>query len=378
MLGKLLVLAAVCVLVPAVAAARSASGHTAAQDLAWFNAQRAANGIPAGIVENGEWSADCDKHVAYLEQVGNGLTHEEDPSSPYYTDDGEWGGTHSVLATGTWRADANPWETAPIHLAQMMSPQLAEMGVADRDGYVCATTWPGMDRPLPDTTSVVTYPGDGTTIYPSETAAESPFTPEDIVGLKGETGTNLYVYEWGPVLGDYAAAARTGIASASLTGPDGPVEVKWVDGTTAQIGPYLPNASGILMPVKPLAGGATYTASVQFSDGTAHTWSFTTGKPSSGQGVQPVGKGGGSGSTRLAPNSVVIRFLGNLHILVSSRGPLKKVTVSYRHRPVAVRAGRPTASSWLGTSRRPLARGTSVCATSGGRGFKTVRACKAF
>jgi hypothetical protein len=346
------------------AAATRAQGNTAAQDIAWFNAQRDANGIPAGIVENPEWSADCDKHITYMLK-NNVFGHEEDPSKPFYTDEGNWAGTHSVLSMGdSWGASYNPWETAPIHLAQLMDPQLAEMGVADRNGYVCATTWPGMERTPPDTTTVVTYPGDNTTTYASEDAAESPFTPEDIVGLKGATGPNLYVYEWGPVLNDYWTAAQVSVSTATLTGPEGSVPVKWVDHTTDQIGDYLPEASGILMPVHPLRAGATYQASVQFSDGTQYSWTI---------------------KTNLLANHIQIRGQGGCtiqghqfggYVEVSSDAPNLTVTATWHGRPVNLKlAGSRTFKRAFGAQVR---RGTRVCAASGGgtSGYQPAHACK--
>src|SRR5665213_2322026 len=104
--------AALAAALPLAAAARTSS-NSASQALAWFNAQRAANGIPGDVAENVDWSAKCDKHITYMQKSGQ-FGHEEDQASPYYSADGEWGGTHSVLAMGdTWSADHNPWESAP-------------------------------------------------------------------------------------------------------------------------------------------------------------------------------------------------------------------------------------------------------------------------
>lgn len=365
---SLLLLAALaCVLVPAATASRSGKGNTAAQDIAWFNAQRAANGIPAGITENTDWSAKCDKHITFLEKAGGSLRHEEEPSSPFYTDDGEWGGTHSVLSQGdSWGADYNPWETAPIHLAQLMDPQISEMGIADRDGYVCATTWPGYERTPPDTTSVVTYPGNNTTIYASENPAESPFTPEDIVGLSRETGPNLYAYIWGPVLSDYSQSFQISVAAATLAGPEGAVPVKWVDHTTAKIGPYLPEASGILMPVHPLKPGSSYQASVTFSDGTHYSWTF---------------------KTAMLDNSIFIK--AGAVIVRSKRGyrPMRAVQVISTAPNLTVTAtfhGRPATLHWTGKGATRQATGAQVkhglkvCAVSGGgdSGYQPAQACR--
>jgi len=121
------------------------------------------------------------------------------------------------------------------------------------------------------------YPGDGVQNVPAaETARESPFVPGDFVGIPGGTtaGRELFVYldqagKQGP--------AQVTITAASLTGPSGPVEVRWVDNSTQTIGPYL--TGGIILPVAPLTPGATYQAAVSVQDGTgtlSHAWSFTT------------------------------------------------------------------------------------------------------
>lgn len=359
---RLPLFAAVVVLAAALAAV--ARGGSSAQDISWLNAQRSANGIPAGIVENSDWSAKCDKHISYLQKTQT-LVHPEDPNSPYYSDDGNWGGTHSVLAEGTaWDAEQSPWETAPIHLAQLMSPQLSEMGVGDRAGYTCATTWPGYERPVPDTTSVVTYPGDGTSTYASEVARESPFTPEELLGIPDgdATGTNLYVYEWGPALNDYWAADTISITAASLTGPNGSVAVKWLDHTSAQIGPYLPQASGIIVPVAPLKSGHSYTASVTFSDGTQHSWTFHTRLLSNFLTIAGVGAQG-------------VHGFG--HLSVQTTAPNLAVTITYHGKKVTLKGARKTRTSFIyfGSS---VKRGMRVCASSGGAdsGYTPKQACK--
>lgn len=333
--------------------------HPASQDLAWFNAQRRNNGLPAGIVENPTWSARCDKHITYMEKT-HAFGHHEDPRSPYYSQDGDWGGSNSVLSWGdTWTSARNPWETAPIHLAQLMSPQLAEMGIADRDGYVCATTWPGFDRPLPLETAIVTYPGSGSTIYARESPAESPFTPEDIVGIAGDTGPNLYIYEWGQtVTGDET------IASAQLTGVDGNVSLRWVDHTTAKIGPYLPEASGILMPVHPLKPGARYEATVTMSDGASRSWTFET------QRIKNVIQISGRAASRHGRSLAAGRFF------ISSSASNIAVTVTLHNKPLHLNLVR-TAHT-VSTRSTQLRAGSHVCATSGGgtTTYSSADACK--
>jgi hypothetical protein len=263
----------------ALTAAAPGRASVAAQTaLSYLNAQRSAVGLPAGIVEDPTWSQDCALHNTYEMQNGGQLTHEEDPSASGYTEGGAWAGGHSILSAGSdWQSGTNPWEDAPIHLDQLFTPSLAAIGIDDTNGFVCATTWPGMTRPAVSTDTISTYPGDGVQgVRGSENANESPFVPGDFVGIPGNTtaGRELFVYL------DQAGTpgpAQVTITAATLTGPNGPVEVRSVDNSTQTIGPYL--TGGIILPVAPLAPGATYQATVSVQDGSGtltHTWSFTT------------------------------------------------------------------------------------------------------
>ncbi len=262
----------------ALAAAPGAGAGTPEQDLAWLNAKRASSGIPGDITLNADWSAQCAQHLAYMKATGT-VSHAEDPANPSYTTTGNWAGTHAVLAAGlTWTESDFIWESAPLHLAQLLAPQLAATGIADDGQSVCVTTWPGYTRALPATDTVVTYPGNGTSIYASEISAESPITPSQALGLSGPTGPHLYVYQWGPALltGVTPDGRPIHISAATLTGPDGPVAVKWADTMNPVVGRYLTDASGIIIPVAPLTANAVYYASVAFSNGISYSWGFTT------------------------------------------------------------------------------------------------------
>jgi Cysteine-rich secretory protein family len=265
----------------AVAVALVAAAATAARPggsstiVAALNAERAANGIPADLRENTAWSGSCADHVAYM-AAARRLTHVEEPGSPRYTKTGSWAGANSVLAVGRGWEAGDPFATAPLHLIQLMSPELEEIGVAEEGGYLCITTWPGY-RPLHSVSpTVYTYPGAGAVGVPfAERADEQPFTPGEFVGLPpgATTGFDIMVFAEGiPNLW------RARIDSATLVGPGGPVEVKTVDRATPTVGSYLPPGGGLMVPVVPLEAGTTYRASVRFAGGSRHTWSFTTAK----------------------------------------------------------------------------------------------------
>jgi hypothetical protein len=316
------------------------SGTTAtSEDLGYLNAERARWGLPAGITANPVWSQACAAHDAYL-KANNVLEHPETEGRPAYSPGGNWGGTHSILSEGSvWRAEANPWEDAPIHLNQLMTPELASVGIDASDGYDCMTTWPGIPTMLPSflasllpapqlpapVGTVFTYPGNGTTgLPPAEDAAEGPSVPGKFVGVPEGTiaGREIFVYEEG---------LRPVITAASLTAASGPVQIKWVDANTEEVGGYLTGA--IVIPVKPLAANTTYTANVtleaNLSAGlpeVSHQWSFTTG-PANPSGMWPGSSyGAASAANAYRPNLAGLKLAP-----VSFRAAKRGATISRSH-----------------------------------------------
>lgn len=242
--------------------------------------QREANGIPGGLSERADWSAACASHNYYEAQTGE-FGHEENPSSPYYSAEGDWAGENSVIAFGASWSDGNPWEDAPIHLLQMLAPQLSETGAAESFGHNCLTTWPGYKRPSPATLTAYSYPGDGASgVVPTEQARESPFIPGDFVGLPEGTATGRYLLAYLDGFVSFGDASHV-TAAATLAGPAGPVELRTIDSTSADIGTYMPRPSAFLIPVRPLAPLTAYRASVKWTLAGAtlfeQLFSFTTG-----------------------------------------------------------------------------------------------------
>jgi hypothetical protein len=270
-----------------------AQATTAQQAIDYLNAQRAANGIPAGIVENPEWSQGCAQHNAYLQrhpEQWDVNAHDEDPGKDGYTPTGQQAAQSAVLTSSDGYAafrGANPWERAPIHLMQMLAPALSVTGYADTPG-ACLWTWPGYQRAGPEPPAVYTYPGEGATIYSSMGVSERPFSPGEFVGISqaDTTGPHLYFM----VHGADVWAGRGSITSASLSGPEGQVQVRTVDNNTVgplgDLGSALP-PGGIVIPVRPLGPGRTYNAGVTFTTNSgvvlSRTWSFRTRPP-----VQPM------------------------------------------------------------------------------------------
>lgn len=262
--------------------AASATDVSGSQIVGFLNAQRAAHGFPADLVEDPSLSDGCARHNHYS-ALNRSLDHREDPLRPGYTAAGDAAALSSVLYQGTtWTASANPFESAPIHLHQLLSPLIDRLGASENEGYGCASSLASLGRPPAQVDTLFTYPGDGTRGWrASEVAREGPFTPGQTAGIpQGRaTGPTLYVLASGPGI---AWTTPTKVASASLTGPTGAVSVLTFDRSSPQVGQYLP-AGAQLLPRTPLAAGTTYRAAIRLRVGTtggdreiARSWSFTT------------------------------------------------------------------------------------------------------
>lgn len=241
------------------------AAHNSERDLAYLNMERARWGLPAGLALNPVWSQGCAAHDTYLAD-NNRLEHPEDSSLPGASPGGEWAGLHSILAEGpSWASEANPWENAPLHLDSLFDPDLTIVGIDESRDRTCTTTSSVIGAPLQPGGTVITYPGDGTNGFPpAELASELPFVPGKFVGVPEGTiaGGELFVYEEPGECSPLSCAGPTApnLESATLTGPDGRVDIRTVGGETPEVGPYLSGA--IVIPVKPLAPNAMYTAEV--------------------------------------------------------------------------------------------------------------------
>ncbi len=243
------------------------SGATAETAVRGLNALRAAAGLPANVFEVPEWSARCAAHVTYMGL--NGLVHEEAAGSRGYTAEGAWAGARAILADrGSFVADGdNPWMTAPLHLNQILQPRLRAVGYADGAGGACMTTWPGVSRTA-WSAAIFTYPGDGQTRVPTsvDTCLERPTSPAREVGLDCHTaGPDLHVLVTG--------AVRPSLTAASLTGPEGAVRLRAIDGRSRVAN--LMSDGAILIPERALRPGARYRATVVIA-GMRRTWTFRT------------------------------------------------------------------------------------------------------
>lgn len=277
---RLPAIAACCAAILAAPVA-SAGAASAARALAVLNAERSGNGIPAGISLVRRWSADCTAHDRYM-SIHGALSSNEVPGAAGYSAGGAFAARNSALIRGSDWGHGNPYESAPIHLDQLLAPRLAQLGSADRAGYSCTTTFPGWTRADAAAPTLYTYPGDGGTIYANETAVERPFTPGELIGVRPRalTGPYLIVLADAPAASPFNDAAT--LSGATLSGPAGPVPVKSADGATPVSSPSgtlaaYTSPGGFIIPTTPLTPGMTYRAHVLVTFAgvqSSRDWSF--------------------------------------------------------------------------------------------------------
>jgi hypothetical protein len=270
-----------CAAALVAAAAPVAHAATVQQTIALLNAQRASNGLPASIIEDPRLTSDCAAHDRYM-ALNHVLTHFEQRGRPGYSVGGAYAARNAVLSQRDDWDNGNPYESAPLHLDELLAPRLASLGSADVDGYSCTTTFPGWTGPDPPSLTVYTYPGDRAAIYPSETARELPWTPGQLVGIPQPRRTGPYLFVFVDAPGQTPFDNPATVDNVTLQGPTGPVAVKTADGGTpvpggGTLGAYL-SPGAFIIPVRPLSPGATYRAHVVVTFAgvqASHDWSFT-------------------------------------------------------------------------------------------------------
>jgi hypothetical protein len=230
----------------------AAHAASAARIIALLNAQRAANGIPAGITETSSWSSACAAHDAY-EHVNHVFGHDELEGKPDYTSSGDEIAQTSVLAEGIYWNGGDPYDNAPYHLFDLLNPRISTTGASDSNGFGCVEIELGTLRTPPKGIHAYSYPGDHRTDVPaSQQAVEQPMTPGQTVGLgKRATGPNMFVYFDGP----WTNGSRAQIDSVTLFSSAGSVPVRWIDNTSSDL---LAPTGAILVPTSPLRPASTY------------------------------------------------------------------------------------------------------------------------
>jgi hypothetical protein len=273
-------LVAAAALAAAAVVAPAAPAATPDQIVARLNAERTANGIPGGIVLDPAWTLGCEHHIRYEELNGIRWTHEEVPGKPGFTKDGQFAGIAGDQAYNGSFDTRNPFDTLPLHLANLLQPTLARVGAFERGGRTCIRIVPGNTRRIARNAIYGAAAGGRARVPASERVhGEWPASPGDVVGLPQgtTTGPTIYVFASGPWLVEQPLK----LTQAGLVGPEGRVSIRSVSpAVRAKIRPYVAPGVFFLIPVSPLRRHTGYTATVTVASvqGTKliRSWRFVT------------------------------------------------------------------------------------------------------
>jgi hypothetical protein len=185
------------------AMAASAPILTGAEGVAFLNQQREANGIPGGLVEEPHLSQGCKDYVTLYHEAPGQYPHEERPGQQGYTPAGAEAAAQSDLAglanRPTWTGGrTNPWwndeHPAPLHISDLFNPAVTTAWYGENTGGACMGTSGERTFTSP---SFYAFPSEpGLTLPPFTRAAESPWTPQVVIGIPGAktTGPNFVVW----------------------------------------------------------------------------------------------------------------------------------------------------------------------------------------
>lgn len=272
------------------------------QAVAQLNAEREADGIPGGLVENTRFDEGCANHVDSYVATPTQYPHTELSSQPGYTPLGAEAASMSDLTgdftmpvarraqskgdylsgSDWWGPEVTPWGEAPLHEAALFDPASTSTWYAQNGQLACMGT---SGERLFATPQFFSFPGTGAQRVPTiEFAHEEPFTPAMAAGYKEGAKT-------GPTIILWAEGTSASVEHVTLTGPSGAVRTALVTPTTTAPSPDTPTfaeqgtvggtASYVIPP--PLDPGTAYQLTVEWSSSTGpatQTIHFTTASPS--------------------------------------------------------------------------------------------------
>ena len=225
------------------ATARCTNGAMGAAAIACANYQRAVNGIPR-ITED-------------VRKDASSWCPDEDDDKKGVAD---W--RDMSRAVSGWGKSSSPWDNAPLHQEDIYNPLLNQAGEANMDGEACWGALPTISEYRITMVRYYTFINErGNSQVPtSEITNETPFTPQQLVGLGGKTtGPTIIAYATGfkaeilEASGAMTATAWT-LKSAGKNIPD----VKMVDDAIAAkhgYPGYVDGDSVFIIPAHPLHPG---------------------------------------------------------------------------------------------------------------------------
>ena len=282
--------------------------NASADELDRLNEYRALANLSA-VTANDLWAGGNNNH-AYYEVKNDGVTHQEDPTKPYYSIEGAAAGQSSVVL-GTPRmgmpdkSAISTWMSGPFHALLLLDPRLQKVGFGsyrENDGYFQADgitdgvqmaagldVYRGIDY-FASAAFPVIYPANGKTIFLNAyTGGEYPDPLSPCVGYSTPTGAPiLFQFGSGSTSVDLTASSlKQGATPAAFCvyteKSYAHSDIKAQSQGRSVLGLH---DAVIIIPKTPLERNKTYTASVTVN-GAVYTTTFTVSTISWGNVTVP-------------------------------------------------------------------------------------------
>jgi uncharacterized protein YkwD len=241
------------------------------------------------LTENPAWSYGGVLHSRYMVKEDD-ITHYENPSSPWYTQEGYDAGRYGNIAvssstTAPDRFAIDLWMTGPFHAVGIIDPKLAQTGFGSYRENV--GLWKmgatldvsrGRGSLSPGTTFPIPFPKEGGQTWLTRYSGnEFPDPLTSCSGYSAPSGP--------PIMLQLGGGSITPSVTASSFLRDGtPLdhcifdETSYVNSNSSMqsLGRAVLHSRDaiVIMPRSPLSVGHTYTASITVN-GATHTWSFS-------------------------------------------------------------------------------------------------------
>ncbi len=260
------------------------------QAIQHLSEQREANGIPGGLTLEPSLSEGCLSWATIYREAPGQYPHEEIPTQPGYTPEGNAAVASSDLAGEPgnkytvgrlWTTQFNPWSAAAFHTESLMNPAATEAWYGATNSAACMGT--GGSRAF-TTPAFYSYPGNGATEVPTrENTAEWPHSPEQDVGLGDEAFVAGAIILW-------AEGTQATLASATLQSSRGAVVPTKLETTD-----YYNDGASFVVPTTKLQPDTAYTLTANWSTATGEqtqTVHFTSGPTDLSEAIERLEEAG--------------------------------------------------------------------------------------
>ena len=276
--------------------------------LTTVNYYRAMAGL-GPIVEDGSMSAGAAAHSCYM--LYNGISHDETPGLQGYTPEGDAAGNSGNVAVSSAintsaRSHIELWMSGPFHAIGILRPNLHSTGFGKCDLPSTPTWHSGATLDVlrglgndPRPANPILFPGSGTTTNLDRFVVESP-SPLTYCNWTGSAGL--------PIIALMPEAANN--ATASLVGPNGPVEVCTLSAanTSGVAQQILQGDNAVVIVPRTILAPGTYAVAANTSARNVN-WSFTVDPAAANGTIAPVSvaqpTGPPTGLIPLAPARIV-------------------------------------------------------------------------